>query len=59
MTVESDVKASLLMRTDKSMCTEQRAADDGDRGFSLRYVCRYVCVQVDDTRIKRNDTAQS
>lgn len=44
MTVERDVKASLLMRTDKSMCTEQRVVNDGDKGFSLRYLCQYVCV---------------
>lgn len=34
MTVEHDVKASLLMRADKSMCTEQRAVKDDDRGFA-------------------------
>lgn len=45
MTVERDVKPSLLMRTDKSMCKEQRAANDGDRGFQLEVrVAIRVCM---------------
>lgn len=41
------MKASLLMRTDKSMCIEQRAASDGDRRFSETWgTCADACVYV-------------